>query len=258
MKWANFVHMKIANPILRELLAGEELVCPDFIEEQAGREDNCVYLASCVFNEYVFVGESFRRITGHSSAVLLHHGLDRWGEMVHPDDMEGVLNRMVREILVVQAAEHDPGVSPRPFSVEYRLKHASGGWIWVRDTKCVVSLREGGHIDMVLGSLEDITSIKRYEASFFAGEGEDKVYSSRVVELWKELRDLRQHDQPTITRREKEVLGLIGEGMSSKQIAYHLRISINTVESHRRHLIEKFQATNSVELIRKASGVLTA
>jgi len=143
--------MKIANPILRILLAGEDILCPDFIEEQAGRENSGLYLASCVLDEYVFVDESFRRITGHSHAVLLHHGLDRMMGMVHPDDVGGVLNRLVREILVLQAAERDPGESPRPFSVEYRLRHASGRWIWVRDTKCVVSLREGGHINMVMG-----------------------------------------------------------------------------------------------------------
>ncbi|NHA06141.1 response regulator transcription factor [Mucilaginibacter sp. HC2] len=52
------------------------------------------------------------------------------------------------------------------------------------------------------------------------------------------------------TKREMEVLTLIGEGFSTKRIAQELFISINTVETHRRHLLEKMEAKNSVELIR--------
>ena len=56
------------------------------------------------------------------------------------------------------------------------------------------------------------------------------------------------------TKREKEVLHLIGEGYSTKQIADKLNISINTVETHRRHLLEKIQVKNSMELIKQTSN----
>jgi DNA-binding NarL/FixJ family response regulator len=58
------------------------------------------------------------------------------------------------------------------------------------------------------------------------------------------------------TKREVEVLTLIGEGFSSKQIAGKLFISINTVETHRRHLLEKMEVKNSMELIRQATPAL--
>lgn len=52
----------------------------------------------------------------------------------------------------------------------------------------------------------------------------------------------------TISRRECEVLLMVGRGATSKQIAEHLGISVRTVESHRTHLIEKLDATNAVAL----------
>jgi len=55
-----------------------------------------------------------------------------------------------------------------------------------------------------------------------------------------------------LTERERQILKLIGEGFSTKMIADMLKISINTVETHRRHLLEKLNAKNSMELIRKA------
>lgn len=55
-----------------------------------------------------------------------------------------------------------------------------------------------------------------------------------------------------ITPREKEVLELVAEGQSTKQIADKLGISIRTVESHRINMLKKLEVSNSAELIRKS------
>jgi len=57
---------------------------------------------------------------------------------------------------------------------------------------------------------------------------------------------------PNLTRREKEVLKLIAEELTTNEIAERLFISLNTVETHRRNLISKFNVRNSVGLIRTA------
>lgn len=66
------------------------------------------------------------------------------------------------------------------------------------------------------------------------------------------------NDAPVITRREKEVLQLIAEGLTNAEIAEKLFISIPTVNTHRKSLIEKFDAANTAALIGKAirSGIL--
>ena len=55
-----------------------------------------------------------------------------------------------------------------------------------------------------------------------------------------------------VTTREKEILQLVAKGFSSKQIACALSISKHTVESHRKHLLQKLKANNVAELIQKA------
>lgn len=57
---------------------------------------------------------------------------------------------------------------------------------------------------------------------------------------------------PEITRREKEVLQLIAEGLTNIEIAAKLFISVPTVNAHRKSLIEKFDAANTAVLIGKA------
>ena len=58
---------------------------------------------------------------------------------------------------------------------------------------------------------------------------------------------------PVVTRREKEILVLLAEGLSSQEIGDKVFISPLTVESHRRNLLQKFKVTNVAALIHKAS-----
>ena len=58
-----------------------------------------------------------------------------------------------------------------------------------------------------------------------------------------------------ITPKEKEVLHLLAQGFSTKEIAGKLAISFHTVESHRKNLRHKFAARNIAEVITKAYAV---
>ena len=55
-----------------------------------------------------------------------------------------------------------------------------------------------------------------------------------------------------ISPREKEVLGLIAEEYTTKEIASRLYISYETANSHRKNLRIKLDARNAAGLIRKA------
>lgn len=57
---------------------------------------------------------------------------------------------------------------------------------------------------------------------------------------------------PKITRREKEVLTLITEELTTKEIAEKLFISVATVETHRLHLLSKLGAKNTAGLVKIA------
>ena len=57
---------------------------------------------------------------------------------------------------------------------------------------------------------------------------------------------------PRLTEREKEILNLIGNELSSMEIADKLFISLHTVESHRANLIQKAGVKNTAGLVRWA------
>jgi DNA-binding NarL/FixJ family response regulator len=55
-----------------------------------------------------------------------------------------------------------------------------------------------------------------------------------------------------LTAKEREVLQLLAEGMSSQQIADHLNITVSTVGTHRHHILEKLNLQSLPELTRYA------
>lgn len=58
-----------------------------------------------------------------------------------------------------------------------------------------------------------------------------------------------------LTAREREVMAMMTAGLLTKQIAGHLNLSEVTVKMHRRHVMEKMQASSLPSLVRMADRV---
>ncbi|HXD59097.1 MAG TPA: response regulator transcription factor [Thermoleophilaceae bacterium] len=98
------------------------------------------------------------------------------------------------------------------------------------------------------GADEDIV-----EACRATMRGESFLYPSAVNTLVRDYIDRGEDEQPDIlTPRELEVLKLIAEAQTSKQIAEQLVISVKTVERHRQNILDKLGLRDRVELTRYA------
>jgi DNA-binding NarL/FixJ family response regulator len=92
------------------------------------------------------------------------------------------------------------------------------------------------------------------EACRAAMRGETFLYPAALASL---VRDRIDEDRlpegvESLTTREIEVLKLIAEGNSAKEIAEMLVISVKTVERHRSNILEKLSLRDRVELTRFA------
>jgi len=94
------------------------------------------------------------------------------------------------------------------------------------------------------------------EAVRAAMRGERFLYPGAMTPLIEEFLDRARRDLPVredpLTPREREVVKLVAEGYSNKQIAETLVISEKTVERHRANLMDKLGMRDRVALTRYA------
>lgn len=88
---------------------------------------------------------------------------------------------------------------------------------------------------------------------------QDKVYISpsladKSMRNWVHLRrgESDSHMTESLTNREREIVKLIAEGKSNKEIAEMLCISVRTVERHRANMMDKLELKKTAELVQYA------
>jgi two-component system NarL family response regulator len=100
--------------------------------------------------------------------------------------------------------------------------------------------------------LKDSSTDEVAEVVRAVAQGRAFVSSTMTPKLFAEFNSLalRAEDgdgERRLTRREVEILGLVAEGLSNKQIAQRLVISQNTVKNHVRNILEKLRLRSRAE-----------
>ena len=114
------------------------------------------------------------------------------------------------------------------------------------------ALRAGanGYINKQVAITEMVGAIRRVLSG--------KVYLSppmteRMVERAARLdSDASRSVIPRLSARELEVFSLLGDGLSTREVAQRLNLSVKTIETHRAQIKRKLGLRNSTELIQRA------
>lgn len=100
-------------------------------------------------------------------------------------------------------------------------------------------IQKNASIDEILTGIIKVNNCEKY----FCSETQKKLIQGKTDE---------PSIVPKLTRREKEILIEAAKGLTTNQIAEKLFISTHTVETHRKNLIVKFEATNLSNVIKLA------
>lgn len=122
-----------------------------------------------------------------------------------------------------------------------------------QEISMIKSLLQSGAKGYVLKNAEHEEILAAIKAVY---KGEQYV-SKRITHLLiNNFAQTSSHASPTIfpalSRREKEVLGFIVNEYTSKEIADKLSLSADTIETHRRRLLNKLSVRNTAGLVRVA------
>jgi DNA-binding NarL/FixJ family response regulator len=100
--------------------------------------------------------------------------------------------------------------------------------------------------DSVEGDLIEAITTVHEGKTFFSRE----IGNMLVEDYIREVRTRGAEDSyELLTSREREILQLLAEGKSNKDIASALNLSAHTVETHRRNLLDKLNLHSFAELI---------
>ena len=97
--------------------------------------------------------------------------------------------------------------------------------------------------DQIMEAIECVHSGRQYI--------DPSLRNSMLSDLLMDTR-VKEHAIPALTSREKEILELVAEELTSQEIAKKLFISLSAVENHRLNLLFKLNVKNAVGLVRKA------
>jgi len=106
--------------------------------------------------------------------------------------------------------------------------------------------------------LKDASEDELVKAIYAVGAG-DRYFSGSIsnvlvngyLDNHNRLEKLRKFKSYSLTKREKQILKLIIEGMKNKEIADTLNKSIRTIETHRFNIMKKFKVSSTKELMDK-------
>lgn len=76
--------------------------------------------------------------------------------------------------------------------------------------------------------------------------------SKQVVEAYLQQTATKKSPLEKLTPRQREILQLIAEGKNTKEIAFTLKVSVKTVESHRAQLMDRLKIYDIAGLVRYA------
>ena len=167
-----------------------------------------------------------------------------------------------------QTHEHTVAVfdadPPDPFSPAmtraFKQKHTATNVVIVgryRGEDEIIAYLEAGASDFRITDTESLDDFCTAMQTTLRGEinhrpERTRALFARLQKLSAEVSRIKTIDTMVLSNREMEILRLLDEGQSNKQIAKSLHISLHTVKNHVHRILEKLQVSNRREAVHMA------
>ena len=193
----------------------------------------------CYTNKFVFVSDNIPELYGLDSHRFFIDGHQPVVEVIHPDDIYYGLLVRKKIYSILSSFSYKEKMNYKAIH-EMRVRNLRGEYIRIIEQEQIVELDKSGNVWLMLSVIDVDASheseiIKSHLYNFKTGE-----------QIFIDLSDTL--DEP-LTNRELEVLRLMKQGLLSKEIANTLKVSINTVNTHRQNILQKLKANNSIEAV---------
>ena len=231
-------------------------MCCELLDSLHFNESTVVAFTRCgTKTSTAFLSQNFTRIFGYSRKHFIGGDLQFLIKHMHPDDLQAFI--FFAETSTLNATPWKEAKENAVHECCSRIKHSNGKWIWVNQKVIVLSVTPDRHIDTALLLFDDCTTAKQTELDQHFSVIEKSRKNSKLLELLAPVSDQTKRekllgateDYASLTPREREIMQLVSQGFSSKEIAAKLFISRHTVESHRKHILHKLSVRNAPQMV---------
>jgi DNA-binding CsgD family transcriptional regulator len=181
----------------------------------------------------------------------LHNLLDR----LSPLEYEGIVKK--ERLIAGFRSKNLNNISDYKIVHSFNVRDGKGNNKLVLHQSMPLSVNSEGIINQVIGVQTDITHLNLVKDQSISFINLNDGVSYRNVDpiqgfLSNEKEaNINNHISKILTPREIHICRLIAKGLNSNDISDQLKITTNTVNTHRRKILKKSNCTNSSELINK-------
>ena len=191
-----------------------------------------------------FVSKEIEQVIGYNPSEF---DLSKMNEIMHPDDVPWFLTFGNITIRFLSQLPSDKKMKYK-IRFDHRLRKKNGDYARILNQGILVEQGEDGKFLRTLIVHSDISYLKQESKptlSMIGLDGEPSFINVGQDNMFKESND-------DLSKREKEVLILLIEGKLSKEIGNFLHISKQTVDTHRKNMLQKKNLNTTGELVGKA------
>lgn len=212
-------------------------------------ENSAISVFDLYKKEHVFASSNYSTMLQYDLDKIDKLGNEYFDSNVHPDDF---LTNLKNGIELIKFSFNIPITERKDYKLisDYRVKNGHGDYIRIIEQQQALELDKKGNIWLALSTI-DISPDQDLNAG-----SKSSIFNFKTGRLipFSFVTNTKQEEN-ILSKREKQVLKLIKDGLPSKEIADKLFISIHTVNTHRQRILEKLNVTNSFEAIQYASGL---
>ena len=186
-------------------------------------------------------------IEGIRSLLEGEDSIEWMGSTKLPDELMAILSRKLPDVLLMDI--NLPQKSGLELCKEVKEKYPSvniNGLSTSDQASIIRKMIENGASGYLL---KDASKQEIITALHTVNAGNDYT-SFSVAEVLKNK--MPDSALPLLTKREKEILELIAEGLTNQEIACQLYLNVTTIDSHRKNMLTKFNVKNTAALVKLA------
>jgi len=219
-----------------------------FLERLSEVENSSVNVYDFSKRKYVFMRSKFSDLLGHDVQKAKDEGPSYFLPLIHPDDIPIITDITKKAMAFLQSVSVS---EKKDFKIVYncRIKNDKGVYLHFLQQNVVLELDKKGRIWLLM-TISDLLP----DNSKFT-KVEPRLFNLKNGKQYLFMEDTLQKSKSILTDRELEILELSSQGFASKKIADQLYLSVNTVNNHRKKIMEKTNAMNTMEAITYARNL---